>query len=125
MNKNRSVVLIAGLGYSRRLPLVAVLQRQGYDTLEAEDGFEALQTVVDRDVDVLITEDEMPGLTGRELIRVVRRHRAIGNCLLIADSNRVPVVDTAVSDGKVCVLVSPIELEQLLNKIREGVPGRH
>jgi two-component system chemotaxis response regulator CheY len=106
------------------LPLIAALQRHGYDTLEAEDGFEALQTAVDGHVDVLITEDEMPGLTGRELIGVVRRHRAIGHCLLIADSNQIPAGDTAFADDKAGLLASPIEPEQLLIKLREGFPYR-
>jgi two-component system chemotaxis response regulator CheY len=122
MNRNRSVVLIAGLGHSRRLPLIAALQHHGYETLEAEDGFEALQTAIDRDVDVLITEDEMPGLTGRELIGIVRKHRAIGHCLLISDSDRIPFGDTAFTDGKASFMVAPLEPEQLLSKIREVFP---
>src|SRR5450432_279373 len=105
MNRNRSVVLVVGLDRSRELPLIAALERHGYETLAARDGFEALQTAIDRDVDVLITDDEMPGLTGRELIGIVRKHRAIGHCLLISD------------------LVAPFEPEQLLIKIREFLPA--
>ncbi|MDQ1473933.1 MAG: Response regulator receiver domain [Bryobacterales bacterium] len=84
MYRNGSVVLVVGPG-SRRLPLIAALQRNGYETLEAQDGFGALQMAIDRNVDLLITDDEMPGLTGRELIGIMRKHRAVGNCLLISD----------------------------------------
>jgi DNA-binding response OmpR family regulator len=122
MNKNRSVVLIAGLSSSRRLPLIAVLQRHGYETLEAGDGFEALQTAVVRDVDVLIAEDEMPGLTGRELIGVVRKHRAISHCLLISDTDQLSAGDTVLIRGTASFLVGPFEYERLLGRIREAVP---
>jgi two-component system chemotaxis response regulator CheY len=121
MNRNRSVVLIAGLGRSRRLPLIAALESHGYETLEAEDGFEALQTAIDHDVDVLITDDEMPGLTGRELIRIVRKHRAIGHCLLISDSDQM-LGDTEFTDGKASFIMAPVEPEQVLSKIREVFP---
>jgi two-component system chemotaxis response regulator CheY len=116
MNRNKSVVLITGLG-SRRLPLIAALQRHGYETLEAECGFEALQRTIDRNVDLLITDDEMPGLTGRELIGIVRRHGAVGHCLLISDSVAVGAGES--TDGKAGgFLVAPFEPEQLLLKIR-------
>src|SRR5450432_2833963 len=117
MNKNKSVVLITGLGGARRLPLIAALQRHGYETLEAECGFEALQMMIDNNVDVLITDDEMPGLTGRELIGIVRRHSAVGHCLLISDS--VAVGAAEFTDGKAGgFMVAPFEPEQLLLKIR-------
>jgi CheY-like chemotaxis protein len=104
MNGNTSV-LITGLGRSRLRSLTAVLQRDGYEILEARDGFEALQTAVSRVVDVLIAGDEMPGLTGGELIGIVRKHRAIAHCLLISGPDQ------------------PFEPEQLLIKIRQGFPA--
>jgi two-component system chemotaxis response regulator CheY len=122
MNKDKSVVLIAGLGCARRLPLIAALQSHGYETLEAEDGFEALQTAIDCDVDVLITEDEMPGLTGRELIGIVRKHRAVGHCLLVSDADQIPGIDTAFMDSQAGFLCTRLEPEQLLSKIREVFP---
>jgi DNA-binding response OmpR family regulator len=126
MNRNKSVVLITGLGLSRRLPLIAALQRHGYETLEAECGFEALQMTIDRDVDILITDDEMPGLTGRELIGIVRKHGAVSHCLLISDSDQILAAgDAEFTDGKASgFLVAPFEPEQLLLKIRAVFPGR-
>jgi CheY-like chemotaxis protein len=125
MNRNRSVVLVVGLGRSRRLPLIAALQRHGYETLEAGDGFEALQTMTDSDVDVLITDDEMPGLTGRELIGIVRKHRAIGHCLLISDADQTPGGYTEFTDVKASFMVARFEPEQLLVKICQvlSAPG--
>jgi DNA-binding response OmpR family regulator len=122
MNRNKSVVLITGLGLSRRLPLIAALQRHGYETLEAECGFEALQMTIDSDVDILITDDEMPGLTGRELIGIVRKHGAVGHCLLISDSDQIPASDAEFTDKASGFLVAPFEPEQLLLKIRAAFP---
>jgi DNA-binding NtrC family response regulator len=118
MNRNRPVVLVVGLGRSRRLPLIAALQRDGYETLEARDGFEALQMAIDREVGVLVTDDAMPGLTGRELIGLVRKHRAAGHCLLVSDPCQIPGGYTEFADGKPSFLVSPFDPEQLLLKIQ-------
>jgi CheY-like chemotaxis protein len=104
MNRTTSV-LITGLNPSRLLPLIALLQRYDYEILEARDGFEALQTASARVVDVLIAGDEMEGLTARELIGIVRKHRAIGHCLLAPDSGQ------------------PFDPEQLLLQIGAGFPA--
>jgi CheY-like chemotaxis protein len=118
MNRNRPVVLVVGLGHSRRLPLIAALQRDCYETLEARDGFEALQMAIDREVDVLVTDDAMPGLTGRELIGLVRKHRAARHCLLVSDPCQILGGYTEFDDGKPSFLVSPFDPEQLLLKIQ-------
>jgi DNA-binding response OmpR family regulator len=73
-------------------------------------------------VDVLITEDEMPGLTGRELIGVVRKHRAISHCLLISDTDQISAGGPALIGGTASFLVAPFEYEKLLGRIREAVP---
>jgi CheY-like chemotaxis protein len=87
--RKRSVALVVGRDDSRRLPLIALFQSRGYETLEAQDAFGALQMAIDHHVDVLITDSEMPGLTGRELIGIVRKHRAI-HCLLLVAPDSVP-----------------------------------
>jgi CheY-like chemotaxis protein len=117
MKRNKSVVLIAGLGTSRRLLLINALQRHGYETIEAQDGFEALQTAIDRSIDVLIADDEMPGLTGRELIGIVRKHKAIGHCLLTSAGDKITIGDTAYTDMNAPFVMAPFEPERLLTKI--------
>jgi two-component system chemotaxis response regulator CheY len=96
--RKRSVALIVDLDDSRRLHLIAAFQGRGYETLEAKDAFGALQMAIDHHVDVLVTDNEMPGLTGRELIGIVRKHRAI-HCLLLVTPNPVQIKDSRPAVG--------------------------
>jgi CheY-like chemotaxis protein len=116
MNTNRLVVLVAGLGRPRRLVLIASLRLHGYRTLEAEDGFEALQVVIGGPVDVLIAEEEMPGLTGRELIEVIRKHGAVRHFLLVSDAPQ----SHATGPGQ-DILVAPFDPDQLLLRLQEAL----
>jgi DNA-binding response OmpR family regulator len=55
--------------------VVAILTEPGYTVLTAADGYEALRTLVDRSVDLLITDVKMPGITGFELARQAKLMR--------------------------------------------------
>jgi CheY-like chemotaxis protein len=108
------VVLVVGPGHAWRLPVVTTLQRGGYATIEANDGFEALQAVIDNRIDLMISGDEMKGLTGREMIGVIKRHEAIVRCILVSEA---PDGADGLPEG-VGFLEVPFEPEDLLSKIK-------
>jgi DNA-binding response OmpR family regulator len=55
--------------------VVAILAAPGYTVLTASDGYEALRTLVDRSVDLMITDIKMPGISGFELARQAKLMR--------------------------------------------------
>jgi CheY-like chemotaxis protein len=55
--------------------LWAVLSEPGYTVLVASDGYEALRLLVERHVDLLLTDLKMPGIDGFELARQARLMR--------------------------------------------------
>lgn len=57
---------------SLRQMLAATLRAAGCHVIEAADGNEALARLADSDVDVVITDQNMPGLDGLSLTRAVR-----------------------------------------------------
>lgn len=54
---------------------VAMLQRCGYDPIEAANGREALAIAADQPFDLLLTDVVMPGMSGRELADELVRRR--------------------------------------------------
>jgi len=55
--------------------VVAILSEPGYTVLTASDGYEALRVLVDRSVDLLVTDIKMPGISGFELARQAKLMR--------------------------------------------------
>jgi two-component system, chemotaxis family, chemotaxis protein CheY len=57
---------------SMRQMIVATLKSAGYEVLQASCGMEALQVVKTRQVDLILTDINMPNVDGFSLIRMVR-----------------------------------------------------
>jgi CheY-like chemotaxis protein len=55
--------------------LVTMLAEPGYEVVTATDGYEALRILVQRPIDILITDVKMPGITGFELARQAKLMR--------------------------------------------------
>jgi CheY-like chemotaxis protein len=55
--------------------VATILGETGYTVLTAADGYEALRVLVDRIVDLLITDVQMPGINGFELARQAKLMR--------------------------------------------------
>jgi response regulator RpfG family c-di-GMP phosphodiesterase len=76
-----------------RIALTQVLHRLGHTVVEAESGEEALQLLQDHAVEVIISDQHMPGLSGIDLLKLVRvRHPKVVRIMLTADEDaEIPI----------------------------------
>lgn len=59
------------------------LRREGYEILSAESGSEALRILTSRRVDLILTDQKMPGMSGLEFLEeVARRHPEVARMLI-------------------------------------------
>lgn len=71
-----------------RSSLRRTLEGDGYDIEEAEDGTAALAMMQDRPFQVVISDQMMPGLTGIDLLKLVRvRHPSAVRVMLTGDED--------------------------------------
>lgn len=69
----KTSLLILDDALSIRVLLSQILARKGYTTRTAEDGFSALAEIRCELPDFLLSDLNMPGMSGFDLLRVVRR----------------------------------------------------
>ena len=66
-----TTILIADDSASMRKLLETILIGEGYEIISAEDGREALKLAFDNDIQAIIADEQMPGLTGSELFKIL------------------------------------------------------
>jgi DNA-binding response OmpR family regulator len=92
------------------------LRRVGHDVLEAADGKRALSAIAADDIDLVITDINMPEMDGIEVITALRKSAPGAPVIAMSGGGLVHkqlLLDTARMLGAVHTLAKPFELEDL------------
>ena len=97
------------------------LESGGYTVLEAKDGTEAVGLVEKHqgDIDLLITDMVMPGITGQELALRLREIRPNLRMLYMSGYSDGAALNSALSDSSVRLLTKPFSRSALLRAVKE------
>ena len=96
------------------------LSHEGYRVQMAHDGRTGLEKALSGDFDVIILDIMLPGLSGLEVLRRIRRELQTPVIMLTA---RDAVVDkvTGLDGGADDYMTKPFEIEELLARIRNAL----
>jgi len=98
-----------------------ILEREIYSVLEAENGNSALQVLKKSNVDIIITDLLMPGMSGLELLHYLKDDpiTAIKPVILCTSVSNHVTVQEAISQGIFGYLIKPISANVLVAKVKE------
>jgi two-component system alkaline phosphatase synthesis response regulator PhoP len=68
----------------------AMLEASGYEVFTARDGKAGLELLRRHSIDVAVIDNQMPGMTGTELAREIKRERKNLPVLMFSDSGPEP-----------------------------------
>lgn len=118
-------ILIVDDDPGQRSLLDSFLRSQGFETVLADSGEQALERLRTEEVSMMISDVRMPGLSGLETLRRARQeHKVLPVLLVTAYADIRDAVD-AMRDGALNYLAKPIDLEELLATIQQttGLTG--
>ena len=90
-----------------------VLKHIGYEPIGCSDSAAALAAFEAGRIDALIADEVMPGLTGTELARALRRHRADLPIILMSGYSGPMLTERALAAGIVEVLKKPVQSREI------------
>lgn len=122
-----AVVLIAEDHEEVSILLQRILTRAGFTVLAAPDGTTALQMTLAHHPDVVLTDLDMPGLTGLELAEALRRHPDEHDTPIMILSGSLHPGDPRAAEATLCrVMLKPFANADLVAAVRDLVEvGRH
>jgi EAL domain-containing protein (putative c-di-GMP-specific phosphodiesterase class I)/CheY-like chemotaxis protein len=98
-----------------------VLEDAGYCVTVAHNGGEAIDVLTRRRFDAVISDIEMPGMSGVELLRVVRVYDLDVPILLMSGAGTVETAMEAISLGALQYLLKPFSSEVLIGAVERAV----
>ena len=96
-----------------RETLQGVFEPQGYRTILASDGEEALWIVRTQVVHVLLLDMHMPRLTGLDTLRLVKQFKAMLPCIILSADLDDAIVEQARQEHAYSVLRKPVTRIQI------------
>src|SRR5438093_664238 len=117
-------LLVADDDPGLRESLERTLTREGYRVLLASDGRAALERLQTGDIDLIVTDLKMPGLTGLELLRAAKAIAPHVDVILLTAFGTVEEAVKAMKDGAYDFLTKPFRREQLLKLIDKALERR-
>jgi CheY-like chemotaxis protein len=100
-----------------------ILQKQGYQVITAASGAEALEVLDRTSIDLVLSDQMMPGMTGTELTKSVKATRPKMPVILISGVNEIPV-DASYADRFVSKIGGPDLLFKTVAEVLEAY-SRH
>ena len=113
-------ILIVDDDPGQRSLLDSFLRGQGFETVLADSGERALETLRVSHIDMMISDVRMPGLSGLETLRRVRPQFPSLPVLLVTAYADIRDAVIAMRDGALNYLAKPIDLDELLATVRQA-----
>ena len=111
-------VVLAEDDESLRFSFKRFLKRAGYNVVEAEDGTQALKLCEEEKPDVVVTDNNMSGMDGLELIKRLKGTPKPPYMILITARGSAEDYGGCGADK---VLIKPVDKNTLLTAVAEGM----
>ena len=100
-----------------RLGLRRLLARLGIKAREASCGADAVRMLEEHDADLVLSDLMMPGMTGAELLQVVKQRRPETMVVILTGYGTVATAVSCLQDGAAHFLTKPFDNDEILRLV--------
>ena len=109
-----------------QVALAMLFELEGFEVITAANGEEAYLRAVAESPDLIVTDINMPKVSGLDLIRLVRSDGRIAGIPIVAMSAvEKQYLNHAMELGAIAVAQKPIEFDQFISLVARVVSARH
>jgi DNA-binding NtrC family response regulator len=113
MGKEEQVILIVDDEEGLREGLSKLLEDEGYTVECAEDGEKAIEIVRSTHIDLMLTDMRMPGMSGIELLKQVRKIREEIGVIILTGYGEIESYIEAMNFGAMEYVSKPFKVNEL------------
>lgn len=95
-------------------PHILFLRSRGYDVTTANNGSDALELIAEKPFDLIILDENMPGLTGLETLSRIKQRLPHTPVIMITKSEEENIMNQAIGNKIADYLIKPVNPNQIL-----------
>lgn len=105
-------------------PHIIFLKDKGYDVFTSNNGSEALDMIDDQDFDIVLLDENMPGLSGLETLTRIKNRRPALPVVMITKSEEESIMNDAIGSNISDYLIKPVNPNQILLSLKKNLDNR-
>lgn len=121
MTTNAHTILWADDEIDLLKPHILFLKNKGYDVMTVNNGRDALELAENQHFDLIILDENMPGLTGLETLSRIKQVKPHIPVIMITKSEEENIMDQAVGNKIADYLIKPVNPNQILLSIKKNL----
>lgn len=102
-------------------PHIMFLRNKGYEPVTVNNGRDAIELVENEHFDLIILDENMPGLTGLETLQIIKQIAPTVPVIMITKSEEENIMDQAVGNNIADYLIKPVNPNQILLSIKKNL----
>ena len=100
-------------------PHIIFLREKGYDVQTANSGDQALEMILASDFDIVLLDENMPGLSGLETLSRLKNSRPQLPVIMITKSEEERIMEDAIGSKISDYLIKPVNPNQILLSLKK------
>ncbi len=104
-----------------RTLLTNILTKAGYEVVTAADGESGLELAISTNPDLVVTDFQMPGISGLDVVTELQRTQPGLPVILLTAHGDVALTIKSIQLGAYDFIEKPIQMQELLDVIRNGL----
>jgi two-component system response regulator RegX3 len=112
-----TLVLVVEDEPNLREPLVYLLEKEGYEVIESEDGNQAVDSFRRRNPDLILLDLMLPGISGNEVCRLIRQESQVPIIMITAKDTEIDKV-VGLEIGADDYITKPYSTRELLARMK-------
>ncbi len=114
-------ILIVDDQYGIRILLNEVFQKEGYQTYQAANGFQAIDIVKKDRPDLVILDMKIPGMDGIEILKRVKEIDKDIKVILMTAYGELDMIQEAKELGALSHFAKPFDIDEIRKAVRNEV----
>lgn len=119
MSESKPKILWADDEIDLLKPHILFLESKGYEVLTSQSGVDALHCIDSTPTDLVILDENMPGITGLETLTRIKEAKPHIPVIMITKSEEENIMDQAVGSKIADYLIKPVNPNQILLSIKK------
>ena len=100
------------------------LERKGYEVTTASNGPDAIELCKGNDFDLILLDENMPGLSGLETLSGIKEIRPLVPVVMVTKNEEEDIMDQAIGSKIADYLIKPVNPNQILLTLKKNIHQR-